>query len=302
MPKMPDPVNSVEPVYRFRTTEGQTAFMAAYDRILAQWPVPYEAIFVPTRLGATHILVSGPEDGPPLVLLHGFSTTATIWRDNVAALNRSHRIYLVDIVGLPNKSGGHFPRSKGEAVAWLADVFDELGAKPYLGGFSFGGWLTLCFAMAAPERVRGIVPMACGLGRLRWLPLARATAGAILMVLRPSRARIEGLWRYLSASGDWIENEFLDLAYLGWKHLKPVKGVLPSPFSDGALRELDVPTLLLEGDLNPTYSAQSAVDRARRLIPHIQAEVIAGAGEMLPIEQPDAVNRHILAFLQKTAS
>lgn len=49
----------------------------------------------------------------------------------------------------------------------------------------------------------------------------------------------------------------------------------------------------------PAYSAQSAIDRARELIPQIQAEIIAGAGEMLPIEQPDAVNRHIIEFLEQ---
>jgi pimeloyl-ACP methyl ester carboxylesterase len=284
-----------EPSYNFKTPDGQAAFMAAYDRALAGWPVAYEAVFVPTRFGATHVLASGPEDAPPLALLHGLSTNATIWRYNVAALSQRQRTYLVDIVGLPNKSGdARPPRTRQEAAMWLLDVFDELEIeKPHLGGFSFGGFLTLNFAMAVPERVQSIVPMACGLGRLRWLPLVRATAGLIRMMLHPTPAGIKGLWRYLSAGDEWIDDLFVDQAYLGWKHIKLARGVFPFGFRDDELRQLSMPTLLLEGEQNPVYSVQSAIDRARELIPQIQAEIIAGAGEMLPIEQPDAVNRRL---------
>jgi pimeloyl-ACP methyl ester carboxylesterase len=120
-----------------------------------------------------------------------------------------------------------------------------------------------------------------------------ATAGLIRMLLRPTPAGIKGLWRYLSASDEWIEDLFVDQAYLGWKHIKLARGVFPSGFRDHELRQLSMPTLLLEGEQTPAYSAQPAIDHARELIPQIQAEIIAGAGEMLPIEQPDAVNRRL---------
>jgi pimeloyl-ACP methyl ester carboxylesterase len=94
-------------------------------------------------------------------------------------------------------------------------------------------------------------------------------------------------------SDEWIEDLFVDQACLGWKHIKLARGVFPSGFGDHELRQLSMPTLLLEGEQTPAYSAQSAIDRARELIPQIQAEIIAGAGEILPIEQPDAVNRRL---------
>jgi pimeloyl-ACP methyl ester carboxylesterase len=34
---------------------------------------------VPTRLGETHVLVTGPEAGQPLVLFHGWNTNAGGW-------------------------------------------------------------------------------------------------------------------------------------------------------------------------------------------------------------------------------
>jgi pimeloyl-ACP methyl ester carboxylesterase len=84
---------------------------------------------------------------------------------------------------------------------------------------------------------------------------------------------------YGRAAGDeWIEDLFVDQVYLDWKHIKLARGVFPSGFRDHELRQLSMPTLLLEGEQTPAYSAQSAIDRARELIPQIQAEIIAGAG------------------------
>lgn len=49
----------------FRTTEGEREYHAAYGAVLAKWPIPYESIFVPTRYGDTHIIVSGTKANPP---------------------------------------------------------------------------------------------------------------------------------------------------------------------------------------------------------------------------------------------
>ena len=43
----------------FKTPESQAKYMAAYDAVLAIWPVPYESFDVPTRFGKTHIIASG---------------------------------------------------------------------------------------------------------------------------------------------------------------------------------------------------------------------------------------------------
>ena len=53
----------------FKTPEGEAAYLAAYDAAMKLWPVPYEEMDIPTRFGMTHVVVSGPKDAPPLVLL-----------------------------------------------------------------------------------------------------------------------------------------------------------------------------------------------------------------------------------------
>ncbi len=50
----------------FTSQEGRAAFLAAYDRVLAElWPLPHESIEVPTRFGPTHAIVSGPPAATP---------------------------------------------------------------------------------------------------------------------------------------------------------------------------------------------------------------------------------------------
>jgi hypothetical protein len=43
--------------------------MAAYDAVLKEWPVEYETLHVPTGLGTTHVIASGPAHAPPVLLL-----------------------------------------------------------------------------------------------------------------------------------------------------------------------------------------------------------------------------------------
>ncbi len=58
-----------------------------------------------------------------------------------------------------------------------------------------------------------------------------------------------------------------------------------------------MPVLLLLGEKEVLYDARSAVNRARQLIPHIQAEIIPNAGHMLNTDQPKMVNEKILNFI-----
>ena len=45
------------------------------------------------------------------------------------------------------------------------------------------------------------------------------------------------------------------------------------------------------------YDPQAAIDRATRLMPDVRAELIPEANHLLPMEQPEAVDTRILAFV-----
>ena len=54
----------------FKSSEDEAAYLAAYDATLKKlWPIPYEEVEIQNRFGMTHVVISGPKDAPPLVLL-----------------------------------------------------------------------------------------------------------------------------------------------------------------------------------------------------------------------------------------
>ena len=83
----------------FKSAEGESRALAAYDAAMRLWPIPYEQRDVPTRYGSTHVIVSGPADAPPLVMLSGASMTSSIWSPIIADLSCHYRTYAVDVIG-----------------------------------------------------------------------------------------------------------------------------------------------------------------------------------------------------------
>ena len=148
------------PIYT--TPEGREKYMAAYEAMFSLWKVPHDAIDVKTSYGSTHINVSGPIDGHPLVLLHGAGLSSTSWFTNIAQLSADHRVYAVDGIGDAGKSIAECLMEKRlDYAEWLKEVFDGLNIeKGDLLGHSYGGWLTLNMALAYPERLRKIVLLA----------------------------------------------------------------------------------------------------------------------------------------------
>jgi pimeloyl-ACP methyl ester carboxylesterase len=69
-------------------------------------------------------------------------------------------------------------------------------------------------------------------------------------------------------------------------------------FTDGELKGMTVPVLLLLGDHEIMYEPRKALDLAAGLIPGLQAELIPDAGHILNSDQPKLVNARILEFFQ----
>jgi pimeloyl-ACP methyl ester carboxylesterase len=87
---------------------------------------------------------------------------------------------------------------------------------------------------------------------------------------------------------------------IGAKSFKPQELSLgvTSVFTDEELRRLNIPTLLLVGEHEVVYEPKRVLERARRLMPNIEAELISGGGHIFPIDQAEATNNRMVAFLQ----
>ncbi len=73
------------------------------------------------------------------------------------------------------------------------------------------------------------------------------------------------------------------------------------PPAAGRLREIQVPTLVVVGDLD-TSGTLAMADVLERGIAGARKVVYPGAAHMLPMEQPARFNRLVLDFLQTASS
>jgi pimeloyl-ACP methyl ester carboxylesterase len=294
----------------FKTPQGEAEYVAAYEASMRLWTVPYEPIDLRSRFGSTHLVVCGPEDAPPLVLLHCFFTSLATWAYNVAALSRRHRVYALDVMGQPSKSVPDQPiGTRAEMAEWLTGTLDALGIRQAdLVGYSYGGFAALNYALQAPDRIGRLVLLSPAGGLV---PLKKQfyLRGLLSAVLPHNRLTTNVLWFDWFVYRPNMEDErtrriFDRLSHqmtLGLKHFRLARGVLPSTYTDEELRRARTPTLLLIGQQEALYDPVAAPARAKELIPDLRAELIPQAGHDLPVSRPEAVDQRVLAFLEGDA-
>src|SRR5262245_28933222 len=134
-------------------------FMAAYKRVFARWPRPWEEFDIETATATTRVHAYRPHpDGDPVVLLTGAGGNAAFWYPHVAVLAEDGPVYGIDMPGDPNPSVARALMTPPEnCAAWLDELLGKLNDRPvHLVGFSYGGWVTMNQAIRAPERVASI--------------------------------------------------------------------------------------------------------------------------------------------------
>jgi pimeloyl-ACP methyl ester carboxylesterase len=106
-------------------------------------------------------------NGPPLILTHGYSSTSEMWKGQIEALSRHHKLVLWDMRGHGRSDYPEDPNAYGEAltVADIAALLDKVGANSAIvGGLSHGGYMSLAFYRTYPERVRALLIIDTGPG------------------------------------------------------------------------------------------------------------------------------------------
>jgi pimeloyl-ACP methyl ester carboxylesterase len=282
----------------FRSATHEAAFMSIYDAALGLWPVPYREMDVSTRFGSTHIIASGPEDAPPLVLLHWERFNSTIWSPIIGNLSRNYRTYAVDVIGDAGRSVvGRRTRSRPDLALWLHEVLQALGIKStHLLGHSYGGFIAMNFALIYPTFVRRLAllaPLSC-LAR----PNGSLTLRRMLPIWLPYPPVLEHYVRWLSFRGD-LRSPILDkMMEATFRHTRRflALGTPPVVFTKTELAGCDRPTLVMVGDHETLYEPETAFARAGYL-PYAETVNIPACNHAIVTDQPAWVSEHVLRFL-----
>lgn len=115
--------------------------------------------FVRLSDGYTHYEIGGPENGQPVVLVHGFSVPYFIWDPTFSFLTDSGvQVLRYDLFG---RGYSDRPRARYDIDTFcqqLEELLDTLGfAHINLLGLSMGGPITATFTARHPERIRRLV-------------------------------------------------------------------------------------------------------------------------------------------------
>ena len=105
----------------------------------------------------------GPQDAPPLVLLHGYPQTSAMWHSVAPILARSFQVVCLDLRGYgksekPVSDTSHFPFSKRAMAQDIVAVMKNLGHdKFFVGAHDRGARVAHRLGLDHPDRVKSIV-------------------------------------------------------------------------------------------------------------------------------------------------
>ncbi len=254
-----------------------------------------------------HVRDTGPRNGPPVLLLHGFGSSLHTWDQWAVLLEADRRVIRLDLPGFgltgADPTGDY---SDLRAVALLEGLLDRLGvAQADVVGSSMGGRIAWRFAAERPARVRRLVLMApdgfasagftydrpAGVPLLMralpyTLPMPLLRGGVAPAYADPASLTDSALERYrdmMIAPG--VRPAILDR--MATHVLVP-----PEPF----LRRVTAPTLLLWGASDRMVPAAHAADYARQL-PDSRTVVLPGLGHVPMEEDPARALAPVTAFL-----
>ncbi|MCK9485930.1 MAG: alpha/beta fold hydrolase [Dehalococcoidia bacterium] len=238
-----------------------------------------------------HYQVAG--SGPAVLLTHGFSSALQAWDAQVEALSRDHQVITWDMRGHGLSASPEDPEAYSEeaTAADMAAILDVCGVEQAaVGGLSLGGYMSLAFHLAHPDRVRALLLFDTGPGfrsdasREQWNETARR---------RGDRLDERGL-DYLREGGEvrreWHVNGAAGLAHVARGMMTQRDGRVIN-----SLPDIAVPTLVLVGANDEPYLA--GADYMANKVPGAQKVVLADAGHSSNIDQPEAFNAAVRGFL-----
>ena len=313
----------------YKSESGFNAIMSWYEETQASITVRVESIFVDTRFGRTHMLVAGPVDAEPVLLIPGVAGCAPLWRRQIGDLSQHFRVYAVDIPGQPGRSDPNPPSFLNDDYAcWVLDVLDAIKAERcHIAGVSVGAWVAMRTAIHAPERVLSVAMLGpTGLSRARlpwriWLTrvmkkskdadvlqddltaksVSSRSPGASFGTFDRTLARAMALctrhYRVDWSLGIYDEHtRRIDK----WKGLQVIRKFFMSE-PKALLGRFASPGLLVFGEHEVLYDPHKVGARAMRLIPGLRVEIVPGAGHAAVYDKPDEVNQMLIDFFRQRA-
>jgi pimeloyl-ACP methyl ester carboxylesterase len=277
--------------------------------------------------------VSGPESGPPILLIMGFGTQMTAWPEEFHQMLRDGGLRVIRFdnrdVGLSQKWDGVLPdikavqaaRSKGAKppipyslddmardAAGLLDALDIDVA--HIAGASMGGMIAQLVALNHPHKARSLISIFSTTGD-RALPASSPEAQAALMSRPKTSDREAVIFHALTTRRAYASTRFAfdeervaasagaayDRSYYPEGSLRHWAAILAAPARSERLKELRLPCLVLHGSAD-TLIRPEAGRHTAACIMGAQYHEIEGWGHDMPLGVIAELKEQILPFVR----
>lgn len=247
--------------------------------------------------------ITGPEDAPVVVLIHGLGLTRAVWQWMLPDLTK-FRVLTYDLIGHGETAPPEGDPTLKDLSDQLANLLDHLNIdKAAIVGFSLGGMIARRFAQDHRDRTTALVVLHSAHKR------TEKQQGAILFRVEQARehgpeATVElALQRWyteaaqanrpdlMALTRSWIlannREVYVKLYRILAHGVDEI--VAPNP-------PITVPTLVLTGDEDTGNGPAMSIAIAEE-IPRGRLVILKGLRHMALAEDPEAVNRPVVDFL-----
>jgi pimeloyl-ACP methyl ester carboxylesterase len=256
-------------------------------------------------------------DGPPILLLHGFSDSADTWRLVLDRLRKREQAAVA--VDMPGFGQASRLKREPELILPQLDAFVSAavghwatGRGIVLAGNSLGGLMSLRAAQNPGLPIQACVPIApAGLDLARWVrliqrePVIRGLLASPLPVPATAvRAAVSRAYRMLVFARPRAADPRVVASFAGHfgskrdavRIMGTARRLFPEIQDPFELSRIACPTMVIWGSRDVMVPAAGA-ERIAEQVPGARVEILEGIGHCPQVETPERVTELLLDFL-----
>ncbi len=251
------------------------------------------------------------DDGPTVILLHGWPQSGYAWRRVMPTLAASGYLAVApDLRGAGDSdkpSEGYDPATRAEDIRELVSTLGLGDAPVFVAGHGEGADVAQAYANAYPNEVAGLVLLSAlpsaGIQVDGWHGAFHQTPDLPELLIAPHlEAYLRHFFRAWSHDPDMLPDSDLAVYVRALSQPGALRASL-APFRVSETLSPDsassVPRLVLLGESDPRLDSLALVALEERQTPGVRMEIIPRGGYWLPEERPDPVAAALLTFFRE---